>query len=267
MSSKPNEEPVADAAMEAKIREIFALLSDKPRVIRRLQKILPPSRVQILDTDFVVYPKNNWTEYVMWRDLALPEHTETEDIRARLQGRDVTIVDVGANAGAFSLPILAAAGAQSQAILFEPNPEMIERLRANIALNNMAHVTVLDCAVSDAEGQSTLRFPRNGNLGQARVNVSYDNGSEGVLVQVRPLATCLAEANVTQVDFLKVDVEGLEDRVIAPLLSDDAAPKPALIYFEVAHRDSWVHPLDDILADRGYRQVGDFGTNALFKRT
>ncbi len=267
MSSPEIEEPVADAVMEAKMREIQALFEDRPRVIRQMQKILPPARVRLLDTDFIVFPKDNWTEYLMWRDRRLPEHQSTQDLRDKLKDSGAVIVDVGANAGAFSLPILKAAGAGARAILFEPNPRMAARIRRNIELNAFDNVQLVECAVSDCETRSTLQFPANGNLGQARVDLGYANGHEGIEVAVRPLAACLVEAEVDRVDFLKVDVEGLEDRVIAPFLQSGTAPKPRLIYFEVAHRKQWAHPLDTILADTGYQLIADYGENALYERT
>lgn len=248
------------------MRQIWVHFDKKPHILRKMQAMLPPSHVQVLGCDFIVHPKNNWTEFVMWRDLRLPEHDATETLRRRLEGTDPVIVDVGANAGAFSLPILKTAGPGARALLFEPNPEMVSRLKANIALNRFDNAEVFDCAVSDAPSRSTLFFPANGNLGQARIELAYKNGPPGahVEVDIRPLPDLLAEQAVTHVDFLKVDVEGLEDRVIAPLLT--SGPLPRLIYFEIAHDKNWTHPLTDRLSSSGYTRIAEFGPNALYER-
>jgi FkbM family methyltransferase len=261
-------EPVADAAMDAKMREIWARFPDRPKVRQALRDMLPPTRVTALGCDFIVHPRDNYTEFRIWETGLPPEHLATRAIAEEFAGTDAVIVDVGANAGAFFLPLLRAAGKGAKAIAFEPNPVMRARLSANVALNRLtSRVRVFDCAVGAEAGHSVLHFPRNGNLGQGRIDVAYvRGGSEGVSVAIRPLADCLRQAKVSRVDFLKVDVEGLEDRVIVPLLQDDPALWPRSLYFEIAHDGVWQMPLLQVLADRGYARVQDFDNNALFRR-
>jgi len=258
-------EPVADPVLDAKLREIWARL-EKPWVRNILRDSLPPTPVDVMGCKFVVHPRDNFTEFKMWENALPPEHEATLDIADRLAGTDAVIVDVGANAGAFFIPVLKRAGAGARAVVFEPNPVMLSRLERNIYLNGFDNVRVFDCAVGDAVGRSKLFFPRNGNLGQGRVNVDYAGGSEaGVDVAIRPLADCLAEAGVDRVDFLKVDVEGLEDRVICPLLEADPALRPRLVYFEIAHDGVWHYPLLETLAEAGYSEIGKYNKNSLFE--
>ena len=258
-------EPVADAVMDAKMREIWARL-EKPWVRKILQQSLPPTRITSMGCDFIVHPRDNFTEFRMWENGLPPEHEATLHLADLLADSGAVIVDVGANAGAFSLPIITRAGTGARAAVFEPNPVMRARLQANLDLNDLGHVRVFDCAISDAAGRARLHFPGNGNLGQGRIGQGYDgpNAREGVEVALRPLADCLAEAGFDRVDLLKVDVEGLEDRVIAPLLQAEDAPRPRLIYVEVEHQGTWSYPLLDILADRGYAELRAFGKNRLF---
>ncbi|MCR9125195.1 MAG: FkbM family methyltransferase [Rhodobacteraceae bacterium] len=257
-------EPVADAAMDRKLREIWRSF-DKPWMRRRLRALLPPTRVRAMGCDFIVHPRDNYTEFMIWQNGVPPEAEATQALIGRLAGRDAVIVDVGANAGAFCLPVLRACGAGSRVVAFEPNPVMRARLDVNIALNGFENVEVLDCAVGDAPGRSELFYPRNGNLGQGRVSLRYDRpGATGVAVDVRPLATCLREVGAARIDLLKVDVEGLEDRVICPFLQSDA-PRPRMIYFEVAHDGTWRLPLLETLVRCGYVRAADFGDNALYE--
>ncbi len=258
-------QPVADAAMDAKMREIWARL-EKPWVRTVLRQCLPPTRVRSMGCEFLLHPSDNFTEFRIWEKGLPPEHEATERIAERLAGRDAVIVDVGANAGAFALPILKRAGAGARALLFEPNPVMQVRLAENIRLNGFDNAEVFGCAVGERDATVRLQFPRNGNLGQGRVDLGYDGGAAGVEVRLRPLADCLAEAGAAHIDFLKVDVEGLEDRVICPLLERDDAPKPALIYVEIEHDGAWAFPLRERLAESGYVLAQAFGKNSLFAR-
>lgn len=256
-------EIVADAAMDAKMRQIYGAF-DKPWIRRQIQSMLPPTRVTWAGCKFVVHPADNFTEFRMWEMGRPPEHAATEALAARLKGTRCSIVDVGANAGAFSLPILKA-GRGAQAVLVEPNPIMRARLERNVSLNRLRNVHIEASAIGAANGAAQLQFPKNGNLGQGRVGVAYDGGSDGLTVPVRPLADVVTEAGLEAVDLLKVDVEGLEDRVICPYLASDA-PKPGLIYVEIAHDGTWEMPLLERLSEAGYAQIETYGENALFER-
>lgn len=254
--------------LDLKLREIYGRFK-KPWVLKTLRDTLPPTQMRAMDCDFIVHPRDNWTEFRIWETGLPPEHEATAHIAQRLAGTDPVIVDVGANAGCFFLPLMARAGSKARAIAFEPNPVMRARLDANIKLNRLSRrVKVFDCAVGAEEATLKLHFPQNGNLGQGRLDQSYDAAMDdtAIDVDVRPLADCLNEAKIKRVDFLKVDVEGMEDRVICPLLEGDPAFWPRLIYFEIAHDGTWQMPLMQMLAERGYTQAGEFRDNGLFER-
>lgn len=268
--AETDKEPVATKAMDDKLREIWGKF-DKGWIKRAIRDSLPPTRVTAMGVKFIVHPRDNFTEFRIWELGRPPEHEATEKVANLLEGKDAVIVDVGANAGAFGLPILKRAGKKARAIMFEPNPVMLERLKTNIELNAFKNVRVFDCAVSDAEGQSEMYFPRNGNLGQGRVELSYGGedaheDTDRIKVALKPLPACLKTTRVSRVDFLKVDVEGLEDKVIVPLLEGDEALWPKLIYFEVEHQEAWSLPLMERLRTCGYAEVESFGKNRLFQR-
>ena len=236
---------------------------------RKIRPKLPPMPVQVMGCRFMAHPADNYTELKLWETGQPPEHKAIAFLSEALAGLDPVIVDVGANAGAFFLPIHMAGGAGARSVVFEPNPAMRARLETNLKLNGQTgRVMVFDCAISDEEREAVLHFPRNGNLGQGRIDLPYPHKRvpETVDVRVRPLVECLAEVGVPRVDLLKVDVEGLEDRVIVPLL--DAGPRwmPRVIYFETAHEREWMYPLRQRLAECGFEMVEDYTDNALFLR-
>ncbi len=274
--TQPGDHRVYNDPVDAKLREIWDKSRGKFRLREILRSCIDPTLVEVMGCRFLVHPRDNLTEFVMWRDLKPPEFEGTSAVIDRLGKGDVSIVDVGANAGAFCLPIMKAVGKGSRAVAFEPNPTMLARLRTNIGLNGFDNIAVIPCAVSDVETTAKMLFPVEGlkyfpntkNLGMGRIDLEYgDKGTDvGAEVQVRPLQSCLEEANVGRVDFLKVDVEGLEDRVIAPLLEGSENLWPKLLYFEVEHSDNWKYPLRDLLGERGYAQIARFKKNILFER-
>ncbi|WP_216595363.1 FkbM family methyltransferase [Aestuariivita boseongensis] len=245
------------------------LAADTQRAKNVLRPQLPPAPVEAMGCRFIAHPADNFTELKLWETGLPPEHEATRFLCDALRGLDPVIVDVGANAGAFFLPIHLAGGRAARSIVFEPNPKMRKRLEVNIQLNGLGgSVRVFDCAVGDRAGQTALHFPRNGNMGQGRIDVPYPHKRvpEAVKVQVRPLAECLAEVGAQRVDLLKVDVEGLEDRVIVPLLEGEARLWPKMIYFETAHDGVWSYPLMERLADCGYELIEQYDANALYLR-
>ncbi len=78
-------------------------------------------------------------------------------------------------------------------------------------------------------------------------------------VPVRPLKEVLAENDITHIDFMKVDVEGLEYEVLAS--NDWKKFRPEVLCIEANHvKHDW-HPM---LAEQGYELVFDDGLNEYF---
>lgn len=257
---------LATPEVDAKLRELWGKL-EKGWIRRVIRESIPPTRRQIMGCTFVLHPGDNFTELKMWENDLPPEHLATEYLAKALAGRDVTIVDVGANAGAFGLPIMAQTGAGARALMVEPNPVMAARLAVNISESGLDDkCTIIPCAIGEAEGTARMQFPGNNNLGQGRIDLAYMGGETGVEVPVRPLASILREAGVSHVDFLKVDVEGLEDRVIVPLLRDAPTLWPDRIYFEVAHNGEWQVALEPFLHGCGYVEEFRDKHNLLLRR-
>ena len=184
------------------------------------------------------------------RLLRRPGSLEVEEISFVLAmgGEDFVFIDVGANCGFWSLMVAKELG--GTVIAIEPQPLMLERLRCNAAMNSIELCRVLDCAIGDRAGSVRLEIDEH-NLGQSRVS---DAGS--LEVEMRTLLEIIESEGLDHSDAIKVDVEGYEDRVLAPFLLN--APEtflPRVIVAEFAWSQHWD---DDWLARaqvRGYREV------------
>ena len=122
------------------------------------------------------------------------------------------VFDIGANFGHYSITLGDAINRQCSVHAFEPFPENLARLRKNIALNNMAAtIHVHPVGLSDAVGIGvmTTRMDNSGSATLARTGVE-----DGFEVQLTTLdAFCLAE-QIDRVDFMKIDVEGFETKLL-----------------------------------------------------
>ena len=121
------------------------------------------------------------------------------------------VLDVGANAGIYSLAALAVQP-DAKVYAFEPTPEIAARLRATAKLNGLDHLYVHEAAVSNKNGRASLRRFR-GSLG-SNDGMNFitdevgDSGNE--LVRTVRLDQFCQDYSIDQVDLLKIDVQGHE---------------------------------------------------------
>src|ERR1700683_3282404 len=121
------------------------------------------------------------------------------------------ILDVGANAGIYSLAALAI---QPDATVhaFEPTPEIAARLRVTTKLNGLDRLHVHETAVLDKNGQTTLKRFR-GELGtnEGMNFISRDIGDSGT---ERVRTVCLdqfcQDHSINHIDLMKLDIQGHE---------------------------------------------------------
>ena len=123
-----------------------------------------------------------------------------------------TVVDVGANTGAWALSVLGKVPAVDRLIVFEPNPAAFESLRRN--LSGMPSVVYSQKALGDKRG--SLSFwcaPDAGEL-SSLVKEHAPRGSTEVRVAVSTLDEEVDRLGVQHIDLLKIDAEGYDFRVI-----------------------------------------------------
>ena len=249
------------------LRDIFNDPETPNTIRRRIRSELRPTEADYRGCRMRIHPADNNTEFQIWR---MGRTQEERALRHILQGlptdRPIVAYDVGANAGAHTLRLAANAAPGSVIHAFEPNPTMRARLEENIRLNEFENVQVHDCAISDESGEMDLYVPVNRNLGLARLNEPM-RGAKSTRVQVRKLTDFLPPDPETGIDFVKVDVEGLEDRVLVPLITETpAAQHPKAVFFEVQHEKHWSVDIESLLLEAGYKLKGTFGRNALYRR-
>ena len=125
-----------------------------------------------------------------------------------------SVVDVGANVGAFSM-LQARRGASVHS--FEPNPGCFRRLSAAVTANGLGdQVKVHNQAVSDRPGRARFRVTDGCTLlGSLAGDPGPDEPAGSYPVDVVALDEALSGDGVGHVDLLKIDVEGAELKVLA----------------------------------------------------
>jgi len=155
------------------------------------------------------------------------------------------VVDIGANVGFFTLIASRRVGESGRVIAVEPFPRNIMLLRWHLALNDCSNVEVAEVAMADEYG--TERMKSEGSPCGVALSSAGD-----LEVRIETVDGLLDGLGLQQPTFLKIDVEGAEDRVIAGAMRALAGPRrPALL---IATHGSEKHArVLSMLQDLGYR--------------
>jgi len=123
------------------------------------------------------------------------------------------VLDCGAHVGVFTRKALNLGAKLVVAI--EPMPDNIECLRRNFAPEIAAgRVIVYPKGVWDREEVVTFRVVPNNSARDSAV-VNFQNSQEGPRVPLVPIDRLMGELNLERVDFIKMDIEGAEQRAVA----------------------------------------------------
>jgi FkbM family methyltransferase len=197
-----------------------------------LRKAAPPGRSFVfgdyhsgikvnVDTRFKV-------ERIMWSGIyerPLMRYLDTFDMHGW------TCMDIGANVGAVALVLAKKVGDAGKVFAFEPGGPNLQRLRSNFDLNpGLASVTeIVPNGVSSS--RTELWWSEEvGNPGNAALGTTGTHS-----VPVTTVDDFVREHNVTRLDFMKVDVEGMELDVFQGARESLTRFRP-ILYYETLSR-------------------------------
>lgn len=159
-------------------------------------------------------------------------------------------LDIGANHGIYAWRLRSLARAVHA---FEPNPHLVERLRAALP-----SVQVHGCALSDRDGEAELRVPRTTSVayhGWGTVEVSNQltvvrsTSVDAMLVPLRRLDGF----ELDDVGFIKIDVEGHELAVLRGVEQTLRRCRPNLLFeADDQHRPQAMETVRTFLSEFGY---------------
>lgn len=138
---------------------------------------------------------------------------ETEIIRTIIKP-GMTVVDVGAHIGYFTIFMANLVGENGRVFAFEPDPHNFSLLARNVTVNGLSNVVVERVALAATAGERQLYRDREnlGNMSFSERNVTQGRLGGNIVV---PATTIDNYFSNRKVDFLKVDVQGAEGLVLA----------------------------------------------------
>jgi FkbM family methyltransferase len=190
---------------------------------------------------YVLYPHENALAYL--NNEGNYEVGETL-LCERLVGDGMTVFDVGANIGIYSLLLARLVGHEGTVHAFEPEPRNFDRLMTNLTLNGAANVVANRLAVYSESGEVTLNLfdPSLGSwhsLGTPKLaDPDHPRRTveprESIAVEAVSLDDYARSREIVHVDFLKIDVEGAEPAVLEGAADLFERQAVGLVQFEIS---------------------------------
>ena len=175
----------------------------------------PSIKKVIRDSTLFELDISDYMQWYIWAGL--------KDLSWKFATKDAkgpyTIIDVGANVGAFCIKtgaFLVNNNIDSTVIAFEPNPYVFKKLAKNLSLNEKLKNTVQVEPLGVSNKKEKLEFQWNkNNSGGGRFISKKDSANENIeLIKVVTIDDYVKVNNISNISFIKVDVEGFEPFVL-----------------------------------------------------
>lgn len=119
-----------------------------------------------------------------------------------------TVIDIGANVGVFSL--FAATLGAGKIYAFEPLPENAKLIARNFKENNLPGPVIVQAAVADKIGRARFYTGKSDPHG----SLLKEETTRSIEVSTLTLGSILTKYYLKKIDFLKIDAEGSEGKII-----------------------------------------------------
>jgi FkbM family methyltransferase len=158
----------------------------------------------------------------------------------------MTAVDVGANLGVYSLPMARLVGPGGCVFSYEPGAEARALFEQSRGLNSLSNLEIIGAALSDSHREGHLAFAASSELR------ALETAGTGEPVHITSLDAEAAARAWRPVDFIKIDAEGEEERIIAGGRAFFVTHSP-LVMFEIKAGDKINYRLPALFTAMGYR--------------
>ena len=124
----------------------------------------------------------------------------------------MTVLDVGANLGLYTLFVARRVAESGCVVAIEPSSREMARLRHNVELNALSNVSMLPVAVAEQDAEAVLQvatadYAGHNTLGAFGYNTQLEHRET---VQTLRLDEVVESAKLQRLDVIKMDIEGAE---------------------------------------------------------
>ena len=167
--------------------------------------------------------------------LAISHYGTYEEVEAKIMEEKIKtgniVVDIGANIGLHTLNMARIVGNTGQVFAFEPDPSNFKILEKNVKINNYQNIILEQRAVGDKHERTTLY--QSDHPGMHRIFPQTKQAKGQVKVELISLDKYFIDSNLAdRINFIKIDVEGLEFSVLQGMKNILKNNKKIRILFE-----------------------------------
>ncbi|HZC50781.1 MAG TPA: FkbM family methyltransferase [Nitrososphaeraceae archaeon] len=214
----------------------------------------------------IYVPKHNYNIYcpLNKEDFIVMTRHEDDIIERFLPKQGDIVVDIGAHMGRYTIISSKRVGTNGKVVAIEAHPSNFEMLKSNIKLNQLTNVTPLNYAVYSKETKIKLYLPdeesgytMHHSIMSNYVFTKYKDKTEDKFVEVNAntLDYLLQLNKITDVNWVKIDVEGAEFEVLKGAHNVLLNSKDISLLIEVHGKDTY-EPIIESL--RSYNFKIDF---------
>jgi len=150
---------------------------------------------------------------------------ELKLLQAFIRPADVAI-DVGANVGIHTVRFAQLVGQTGVVYAFEPQRLIFQKLCATISLNDLENVFVFPYGLGDTNQNITVNSIYSGNLGNFSIEAQQVQQGDAI-IEIKTLDSF----GLNRCNLIKIDVEGMEESVLAGAWQTIARHRP-ILYLE-----------------------------------
>jgi FkbM family methyltransferase len=172
----------------------------------------------------------------------------------------MTVIDIGAHLGFYTLLMSSRVGTQGHVLAFEPSPREFPHLKTHIWINARSNVRLENAALADRSGSMELFLTGVPGTTGNSLRRPEVNCFQSVAVPVITLDEYLSEKDIQDVDLIKLDAEGAELKILAGAVGLLSRSRRPLILCEindpVLALYGWEHRGEDViefLETKGFR--------------
>ena len=128
----------------------------------------------------------------------------------------MNVIDIGANIGAITLQMAKKISKSGNVFSFEPSPYNFKQANKNISLNNFSNIKLINQGLGNKKETAFLYNVNPNNRGMLRLLPEDDQSKsyEKEEVEIDTLDSNMQKFSIAKPDFIKIDVEGFEYKVL-----------------------------------------------------
>ncbi len=191
-----------------------------------ITKLCPVGILRIFDDFLMFHLKSNTVEiqgHKMFLDekdslklsiFGVYDPFETELVKKEIKNGDI-VLDIGANIGYYTLIYAKLVGENGKVFAFEPDPDNFAILKKNVETNGYKNVILNQKAVSDVGGKLRLYLKHS-----SAAHSIFDPHDSNKFIEIDSIRLDDYFKNYEEnINFIKMDVEGAEGKVIQGMRS------------------------------------------------